>query len=310
MDAIYAAPENFRRECAVHAVDLHQGYGARLVLENVDLSVPPLDLISVVGPSGCGKSTLLRIVLGQDVPLSGQVFVHGEPVMRPNQERGIVYQNYSLLPHLTVLQNVLAGDRLRHSVLWRTTSEYRAKRAEAMQFLEKAGIAEHAHKYPAQLSGGQSQRVAIVQTLFQRPRIVLMDEPFSALDPSTRENMQLWLLELWREYQLTVFFVTHDLEEACFLGTRLVALSSFYTDDRGDDPRIMRGSKIVMDMPIRHAGRISPPSIKETAEFGELIEHVRHNAFDPTHRQHVEQFELLHQYSWRTLTTDESHPKT
>ncbi len=281
-----------------------------MVLDNIDLSVPPRDLTAIVGPSGCGKSTLLRIVLGQDTPLAGEVFVYGDPVMRPDLSRGIVYQNYSLLPHLTVLQNVLAGDRLRHSVFWRTTGEYRAKRDEAMQFLKKAGIAEHAHKYPAQLSGGQSQRVAIVQTLFQRPKIVLMDEPFSALDPSTRENMQLWLLELWREYQLTVFFVTHDLEEACFLGTRLVALSPYYTDDRGDDPRVMRGSKVVMDVPIRHAGRISPPSVKETAAFGEMIEHVRRNAFDPTHRQHVERFELLYQYSWHTLTADESHPKT
>jgi len=291
-----------RQKNLLHIENVYKQYGARVVLDNIDLSVARGELCTVVGPSGCGKSTLLRIVVGQEAPSSGDAFIEGAPAGYPDATRGIVYQKYSLFPHLTVLDNVLLGKVLESSIFGRVRAR-REHRDEAMQMLERARIAEHWKKYPHELSGGMQQRVAIAQALIKKPRIVLMDEPFGALDPMVREDMQVLLLELWEEYGMTVFFVTHDLEEAVYLGTRVIVLSQYYIDDRGAAAE-QRGAKIVADHALPR--RAFSTSVKSSPEFIELAAEIRRAGFDPTGARHVTQFNLSHPDSFQTLTAAES----
>ena len=286
----------------LHIENVYKRYGERTVLDNIDLSVAKGELCIVVGPSGCGKSTLLRIVVGQEQASAGDVMIDGEPVALPDASRGIVYQKYSLYPHLTALENVLLGKMLEYP-FYRRRSAVEAHRDEAMELLKRARIAEHADKYPNELSGGMQQRVAIAQTLIKRPRIVLMDEPFGALDAGVREDMQVLLLELWEAYGMTVFFVTHDLEEAVYLGTRVLVLSQYYTDDRGPAAGPARGAKIVADHALPR--RAMPTVAKSAPEFTELVMQIRHEGFDPDYLRHVRDFNLEHPDAFQTLTPEE-----
>jgi NitT/TauT family transport system ATP-binding protein len=282
--------------------DLYKSYGPKRVLDNVDLVVDSGELCAVVGPSGCGKSTLLRQILGEERPDSGQVMIEGVPVGHPDPRRGIVFQRYSLFPHLSVLRNVMLGRQLQESMLsrWHRRAEFID---EAMHYLERMRLAESAHKYPHELSGGMQQRVAIAQSLVLKPKILLMDEPFGALDPDTREQMQLFLLELWEAQRMTVFFVTHDLEEAVYLGTRVLALSQYYEDDRGAGAGVNRGAKIVADYQLPRG--VTSTASKQSPEFVELVARIRREGFDPAYRRHVREFNLRHPDSFRTLTEDE-----
>lgn len=182
------------------------------------------ELITMVGPSGCGKSTVLRLIAGlrpHFPPTSGEVLVLGQPVTGPGADRGMVFQSYTSFDNRTVLDNVAFGLECR--------GMGKAERYElARHWLEKVGlnVTRDEHKYPHELSGGMRQRVAIARTLILRPRIILMDEPFGALDPTTRLHMQDLLIELWREAEATVFFVTHDITEAVYLGDRCFVFSS------------------------------------------------------------------------------------
>ncbi|WP_035275867.1 ABC transporter ATP-binding protein [Desulfogranum japonicum] len=295
--------ESLRANSFLFFEDVYKSYGAKVVLDDIDLAVARGEIITVVGPSGCGKSTLLRLVLGQELPSRGQVTLEGKSVGLPDVTRGIVYQKYSLYPHLTVLDNVLMGPRLSMPLLkrWRVRGELRE---EAFTYLRKVGLAEHYRKYPHELSGGMRQRVAIAQSLIMKPKILLMDEPFGALDPGTRENMQLFLLELWEEFKMTIFFVTHDLEEAVFLGTRILILSQYYTDDRGDGSHANRGAKIVFDTALPKEAQST--SVKSVAAFGALIQQIRREGFDPDYLQHARDFNLNHPYSFQTLRREEN----
>ena len=286
----------------LHIENVYKRYGERTVLDNIDLRVAKGELCTVVGPSGCGKSTLLRIVIGQEPASAGTVLIDGQPVELPDAHRGIVYQKYSLYPHLTALENVLLGKVLEYP-LYRRRKAANAHRAEAMTLLERARIAEHAHKYPHELSGGMQQRVAIAQTLIKRPRIILMDEPFGALDAGVREDMQVVLLDLWEEYGMTVFFVTHDLEEAVYLGTRILVLSQYYTDDRGPNAGAARGAKIVADHALPR--RAMPTVAKGLPEFRELVAQIRREGFDPEYLRHAREFNLRHPDAFQTLTPEE-----
>jgi NitT/TauT family transport system ATP-binding protein len=163
---------------------------------------------------------------------------------------------------------------------------------EAENFLERMRLAEHANKYPHELSGGMQQRVAIAQALIMKPKITLMDEPFGALDPGTREDMQVFLLELWEQYDMTIFFVTHDLEEALFLGTRIIVLSPYYTVDDG----CAEGAKIVMD---RKLPGPSSTRVKYSPEFNKLLEEVKLRGFVKEYRRHISEFDLSHPDSWQ-----------
>ena len=179
------------------------------------------EFIAIVGPSGCGKSTILNLIQGfSDVhpPTRGKVLVHGQPVHGPGRDRGMIFQKYSSFPQRTVLRNVTFGLEINRKELGMPWSEM-ADRAEEM--IHRVGLAGHERKYPHQLSGGQQQRVAIARSLVLKPRILLMDEPFSALDEPTRYEMQRLIVELWHDVQATVFLVTHSIAEAVYLGDRV-----------------------------------------------------------------------------------------
>ncbi len=194
--------------------------GASVVaLDRISFEVRKREFISVIGPSGCGKSTLIRILAGLDYPTDGGVLLDGQPVEGPGADRGMVFQNYTLFPWLTVKQNVMFGPNMKG------TPKLRAER-KALEWLELVGLTDFADAYPAQLSGGMKQRVAIARALANQPRIMLMDEPFGALDAQTRCSMQSHLLKIWEAVDVTVLFITHDLDEAIYLSDRIVVLGA------------------------------------------------------------------------------------
>lgn len=277
--------------------NVRKSYGPKTVLEDIDLAVKQKEFCTVVGPSGCGKSTLLRLILGEEQASGGELLVDGEPVLFPGPDRGIVYQKYSLFPHLTILENIMAGKQLSQP-LWKKFSTRKKARNEALFYLESVQLEDHAGKYPHQLSGGMQQRVAIAQALIMRPRILLMDEPFGALDPGTREVMQVLILKLWEEYGMTVFFVTHDLEEAVYLGTRILVLSQYYTCE-GNGNKDILGSRIVADYKVNETAWST--RVKQTVAFAELIKKIRYEGFDPEVRQDAQDFNLTHTDSFITL---------
>ena len=196
-----------------------------LALKDLSFSIEDFpgrgEFISVVGPSGCGKSTFLNLLAGfKEIypPTTGQILVRGQPIRGPGIDRGMVFQKYSSFPHLTVLRNVRFGLDINRKKL--ELSEETIEKT-ALEWVAKVGLAGHEDKYPHQLSGGQQQRVAIARCLALQPRIILMDEPFSALDEPTRMDMQRLLLELWVKMEATVFLVTHSITEAVYLGDRV-----------------------------------------------------------------------------------------
>ncbi len=286
----------------LHVEDVHKQYGNKMVLDDVDLAVRQGEFCTVVGPSGCGKSTLLRMILGMERPTSGHLLIDGQPAGVPDATRGIVFQRYSLFPHLTALQNVMLGRELSCG-LWERYRRRAEFRDEAMLFLERVGLAHSAHRYPHELSGGMQQRVAIAQAIILKPRILLMDEPFGALDPQTREELQLFMLELWEQSGMTVLFVTHDLTEAIYLGSRLFVLSQFYTDERGNGAHVNRGARIVADYQLSPTP--AAPSAKDSKAFVTLAEEIRHLGFDPAYLQHVSDFTLHHPDAFQTLAPEQ-----
>ncbi len=191
--------------------------GDILALNNINFQIHRREFVSVIGPSGCGKTTLIRILAGLDFPTSGNVFLEGRRMEGPGAERGMVFQDYTLFPWLSVKKNVMFGLEIKG--LGKLNAE-----AEAMEWLEIVGLAKFADAYPEQLSGGMKQRVAIARSLANRPEILFLDEPFGALDAQTRSSMQAYLLKIWQNVDVTVFFVTHDLDEAIYLSDRIIVL--------------------------------------------------------------------------------------
>jgi NitT/TauT family transport system ATP-binding protein len=194
-------------------------HGPITALRDISLQVHRRELVCVIGPSGCGKSTLIRIIAGLDDPTSGRMLVDGKETSGPCPERGMVFQGYTLFPWLTVKRNVMFGLQMAG----RPASE--AER-EARQWIDLVGLSKFSDNYPHQLSGGMKQRVAIARALAPNPRVLLMDEPFGALDAQTRAQMQSHLLEIWRNVDVTILFITHDLDEAIFLADRIVVLKA------------------------------------------------------------------------------------
>jgi NitT/TauT family transport system ATP-binding protein len=195
-------------------------FGAFTAITNISFRIMDTpghgEFITIIGPSGCGKSTLLNLVAGFLKPTEGEVMVNGKPVVEPGRDRGMIFQQYSSFPHLTVLENVMFGLEINKDGGGR---ENRRKRAESI--LEHVELIPHMHKYPHQLSGGQQQRVAIARSLVMEPQILLMDEPFSALDEPTRMEMQELIVQLWNRIHPTILCVTHNVTEAVYLGERV-----------------------------------------------------------------------------------------
>jgi NitT/TauT family transport system ATP-binding protein len=207
---------------AIQMRDIEVCYGAGSnavqAVRNVNLDIAPGEFVSVLGPSGCGKSTLLGVVAGFMQPSRGALRVDGQPVRSPGADRGVVFQQHTLFPWKTVLGNVEFGLKMRGA-------GRKERREQVREMLCTVGLGEFQNHYPAQLSGGMQQRVSIARVLVNQPRVLLMDEPFSALDAQTRLHMQEMLLDLWSEFRMTVVFVTHDVDEAIFLSDRVVVFS-------------------------------------------------------------------------------------
>ena len=193
--------------------------GEIVALGNISFSVHQREFICVIGPSGCGKSTLIRIIAGLEKQTSGSILLDSKPIDSPSSDRGMVFQNYTLFPWLTIKKNIMFG-------LIMSKTDRQEANTKAMNWLELVGLSEFSDLYPHQLSGGMKQRVAIARALATRPRILLMDEPFGALDAQTRAQMQSYLLQIWGSIDITIIFITHDLEEAIYLADRIFVLGS------------------------------------------------------------------------------------
>jgi NitT/TauT family transport system ATP-binding protein len=193
--------------------------GPVTALDRVSFQVHRRELLCVIGPSGCGKSTLGRIIAGLDEPTAGQVLIDGKEVHGPGSDRGMVFQGYTLFPWRTVIENVMFG--LEMAGKSRAEAE-----DEARPWVDMVGLGKFTNAYPYQLSGGMKQRVAIARALVNRPRILIMDEPFGALDAQTRAEMQSHLIEIWRNVDVTIVFVTHDLDEAVYLADRVLVMGT------------------------------------------------------------------------------------
>src|SRR5579872_3731078 len=215
----------------IDGIRVAYGAPAKTVLDGIDLQIQEGEFVCVLGQTGCGKSTLLRLVLGSELPCQGYISIEGRQHLQPDRSRGYVPQKYSLFPDKTVLDNITFGAEVGAFSLFECfTPRYfrhrREFRALAMDYLRRIGLCESdAAKYPDQLSGGMQQRVAIAQALLTKPRILLMDEAFSALDPGTRKEMQRLIRSLWQATGTTVLFVTHNTHEALRLGTRVIVLA-------------------------------------------------------------------------------------
>ncbi|HBM10803.1 ABC transporter ATP-binding protein [Pseudomonas sp. Choline-3u-10] len=234
-----------------------QEYGDQVVLERLNLSVNEGEFCTLVGASGCGKSTFLRLLLGQEQPSRGDILLDGAPIAgEPDASRGVVFQRYSVFPHLSVLDNVALGLELpRSPLLGRLFGRSkREAREQAEVILRKVGLGHSLDKYPAQLSGGMQQRLAIAQALVMKPRVLLLDEPFGALDPGIRKDMHELLLQLWRETQLTVFMVTHDLSEGFTLGTRILVFDKTRLDPHAPGAY---GARVTYDIPLNSDRRVA-----------------------------------------------------
>lgn len=267
-------------------------FGPNRVLHDINLDIKAGDIVALVGPSGCGKSTLLRACVGTHPPKKGNIFTDqsSKSVTRPTRDIGIVYQRYSLFPFLRAQDSVALGPILDKTTPWNRLNvfKYRAFKKqileEAEQLLEKVGLSAAMHTYPHQLSGGMRQRVAIAQALIMKPRILLLDEPFGALDEAMREELQRMLLHLYQENQqailrgeeppYTILMVTHELNEALYVSNRIVGLSQYW--DWQKDYMSCPGATIVYDEP---APIFLPDDIKDYESFAEQKKEIRKLVF-------------------------------
>ena len=232
--------------------NIFQSYDNRPILERVNLDVDEGEFISIVGASGCGKSTFLRLLLAEEQPTRGDIRIAGnDPAVEPGPERGVVFQRYSVFPHMTVTQNIVAGESFARPWGRFFGGQKRDAEHRARATLDRVGLSHVADAFPAALSGGMQQRLAIAQALTARPRVLLLDEPFGALDPGTRLSMHDFLTELRAETPMTVFMVTHDLEEGFKLGDRVIVFDKVRWDPT--DPNAY-GATITYDFDARDNG--------------------------------------------------------
>ncbi|WP_436897891.1 ABC transporter ATP-binding protein [Acinetobacter gyllenbergii] len=221
-----------------------------VAVENLSLDVKAGEFVAIVGPSGCGKSTLLDLLAGLTTPTTGQILIDGQAIKKPGLDRGIVFQQYALFPWLTALQNIEFGLDAKG-----VSKEQRYQTAK--YFLNLVGLAEFEHHYPNELSGGMKQRVAIARSLAYDPDILLMDEPFAALDAQTRETLQAELVKIWQQTQKTIIFITHSIDEAIYLGQRIAIMTS-------------RPGRIKQVIEVPAALRSDQEDVRSSPEFNQL----------------------------------------
>lgn len=263
-DSIYARPVML--ETRNLSQIFQHGKNERVVLNNINLSIHKREFICVIGPSGCGKSTLSRVVAGLDDFHSGEVRVEGQKIQGPSSERGMVFQGYTLFPWKTVKENVMFGP------LMKGVSPTRAEEM-AREWINIIGLEKYENQFPHELSGGMKQRVAIARALVNEPKILLMDEPFGALDPYTRQKMQKHLMDLWQNIDITIMFVTHDMDEAILLADRIVALKA----NPGEIKEII---EVNLPRP-RSLDLIHSPEFKQLRQQVDQLVHAQGEDIDP-----------------------------
>ena len=236
-----------------------------VALDHLDLTVEPGEFLTVVGPSGCGKSTVLDLIAGLATPSAGRLTIDGRPITGPGLDRSVVFQQYTLLPWRTAAANVEFALEARGGL------SRRERATRALEYLDLVGLSEFANRYPHELSGGMKQRVAIARSLSYEPEVLLMDEPFGALDAQTRERLQEELLGIWRRTGTTVVFITHDIDEAVFLGQRVAVMSS--------RPGRIR-EVIGIDLDRSDAGETDVRATREFADY-------RHRIWSLLRQQHL-----------------------
>lgn len=237
----------------------HSAKGDTVAMKDVNINILENEFVSIVGPSGCGKSTLLRMVAGLDVATSGQIVIKDRNIIGPGADRGMVFQAYTLFPWMTVADNIKFGLKLR---------KIPSKEQEEItdKYLKVIKLEKFRNSYPKELSGGMKQRVAIARALANSPEVLLMDEPFSALDPQTRADMQLLIRQIWQIEKLTIMFVTHDIEEAIFLSSKIYVLTSTPGTVKKEVPVILPYNR---DLSLKDSERF----IQIRKEVNSLIEH-------------------------------------
>ncbi len=296
-------------------------FGPKSVLFDVNLQVVTGEFVALVGPSGCGKSTLLRAIVGTHPPIEGSISLYdsksrqAKEIVKPNSECGIVYQRYSLFPNLTALENVAFGPMLEETAIaqrflrwikfnnkqrgaqinWNQLRKIHLR--EAAELLDKLKLSQAMNSYPHELSGGMCQRVAIAQALIMKPRLLLLDEPFGALDEATREELQIMLLELYAENiqakkagrtpPYTVFIVTHELNEAILVGDRVVCLSQYWNSTDHESSYARGAATIVYD---DTAPVYAPDEKRSFDDFVKQRNEIRRAGFDPEFLEDHEQF--------------------
>ena len=223
---------------------------AFLALENITLDIQKGEFVSIVGPSGCGKSTLLDLIAGLTKPSSGQILLNGKTITGPGLDRGIVFQQYALYPWLSALENIEFG-------LEAKGIDKKTRREKALHYLKLVGLAGFEKHYPNELSGGMKQRVAIARSLAYEPEILLMDEPFAALDAQTRETLQEELIKIWRASNSTIVFITHSIDESIYLSQRVAIMTS-------------RPGRIKQIIDIPHSLQQKDQDIRALAEYGQI----------------------------------------
>lgn len=260
----------YQRPVILEAKQLTQrfqhGKTQRTILNAIDLKIHQREFICVIGPSGCGKSTFSRVVAGLDGYTDGEILVDGKAIQGPSPERGMVFQGYTLFPWKTVKENVMFGPEMKgHS--------HAVAEAQAREWINIIGLEKYEQQYPHQLSGGMKQRVAIARALVNQPKILLMDEPFGALDPHTRQKMQRHLMDLWQNIDITIIFVTHDMDEAILLADRIVALKA----NPGEIKEII---EVNLPRP-RQPDIMLSPEFKQLRQRVDQLVHAEEDELDP-----------------------------
>ena len=246
-------------------------YDASVVLERVNAKVSVGEFITIVGTSGCGKTTFLKMLLGTESPSHGAILMNGTPIPdEPGADRGIVFQKYSVFPHLTALQNVtLAREFEGAPLLGKLFGRARQTATQqAEEMLNLVGLEHASARYPHELSGGMQQRLAIAQALMKQPKILLLDEPFGALDPGIRADMHQLILDIWQKTHVNIFMITHDLEEGFYLGTRLWVFDKIRHDAQAPDAY---GATITYDIPVGHTDRAIYKEIDHSLKHKEAL---------------------------------------
>nr|WP_319387510.1 ABC transporter ATP-binding protein [uncultured Roseibium sp.] len=272
--------------CKLSVKGVSKYYDGVPVLERVDLDVEAGAFCTIVGASGCGKSTFLRMLLSQEHPTRGTIQLDGNDLPEePTPDRGIVFQKYSVFTHLTVAENLILAQEFQTSRLAGKLfgSRKQAALSNIGDLLDRIGLAAAADRYPAQLSGGMQQRLAIAQALIKRPSILLLDEPFGALDPGIRVDMHELLLDLWRELGMTIFMVTHDIHEAFKLGTRLLVFDKIRHDPQAPEAF---GATITYDLPLQaphsSGSAVAPDDIAGTIGTGAQRKPINSSQTNPS----------------------------